>query len=173
MTPLSTLSAPVGYRPAVFRIMATAVLAAGAWALSVGASTAQARDVYWSVGVNSPGVSVGVSNAPPVYYQPPAVVYHRPPPVVYQTAPTVIYQPPVVVHRPYPSRHVQPVVVVQGPVLAYPGLDDRRYRHERRDRQDWHDRKDRYQRHDRDDRRERRSDNHRRSHDDRRGYAYR
>ena len=45
------------------------VLAAGAWALSGAATTAQARDdIHWSIGVNSPGVSVGVSNGPSVVY---------------------------------------------------------------------------------------------------------
>ena len=44
------------------RILATGLLAAGALGL---ASTAQARnDVYWSVGVGGPGVSIGVGNAP-------------------------------------------------------------------------------------------------------------
>jgi len=37
---------------------------------------AQARDVYWSVGVNQPGVSVGVSNLPyGAGYAPPRAVY--------------------------------------------------------------------------------------------------
>jgi len=163
MKSILPLPAVVSRRPAALKLMGTAVLAAGAWALSVGASPAQARDVYWSIGVNSPGVSMGVSNARPVYVQPPVVVYHRPPPVVYHTAPTVVVQqPPVVVYRPYqpyPSRHVQPAVVVQGPVVVYPGWDDRRYRRDRRDR---HGHDDRYSRYD-----------DRRGHDDRRGYGYR
>lgn len=164
MTSFMPFSSALGHRRLWFKVMATASLAAGAWALSVGASVAQARDVYWSVGVNSPGVSLGVSNAPPVYARPPVVVYQQPP-VVYQTAPTVIYtSPPAVVyrpHRPYPSRHVQPAVVVQGPVVVYPGWDDRRYRHDRRD---WRDHKDRGYRH------ERRS---RDAYEDRRGSGYR
>lgn len=68
-------------------------LAAGAWL--VGAASlgeARADSVYWSIGVQSPGVHVGVGNAPPVvvyqaprrYYQPPHVVV-LPPKVVYGT----------------------------------------------------------------------------------------
>ena len=45
--------------------------AALALAALAGAGTAQARgDVVWSVGVQSPGISVGVANAPPVYVVP-------------------------------------------------------------------------------------------------------
>lgn len=92
------------------RLLATSLLAAGALGT---AGVAQARDVYWSVGVGAPGVSVGVGNAPPVYYGPPPVyvqpapvyvrprpvyaprpVYYGPPPVVYQPAPVYYYGPP-------------------------------------------------------------------------------
>jgi hypothetical protein len=100
-------------------LMLTA-LVAGAGVLSSG--QAQARDdVYWSIGVQSPGVAVGVSNAPP-----PPVVVHPAYPVytphtaypaypVYQPRPVyqrpIVVQPaPVVVH-PYPYGHVRPVVV--------------------------------------------------------------
>ena len=73
-------------------LLSAGVLAAGA---------AQARDVYWSVGINAPvaGVGVGtvISNAPPVrYYAPPAVVY-QPAPVLYAPPP-----PPVRYYRPAP-----------------------------------------------------------------------
>ncbi|WP_305362889.1 hypothetical protein [Hydrogenophaga sp.] len=119
--------------------LALLALAAAGWAASTG--TAQARDnVYWSIGVNSPGVAVGVSNAP---------VYHQP---------YVIQHQPVIVHQPYPYGYVRPVVVAPAPVYYYPGRgygprwDDRRdWRHDRRhDRRDW--RHDRHDRHD-DDRR--------------------
>ena len=43
-------------------IQAMAAAAGVALALLTGAGAAQARDVNWSIGVNSPGVSVGVSN---------------------------------------------------------------------------------------------------------------
>lgn len=77
-------------------------------ALVAGAGSAQARsDVYWSVGVGVPGVAVGVGNAAPVYYAPPAPVYYAPPPVVYAPQPVyraprpVYYAPPVVVAPRY------------------------------------------------------------------------
>lgn len=79
-----------------------AALAAGAWALSVSASNAHAGDVYWSVGVQSPGVVLGVSNAPP-----PPVYVQRQRPVYVQPAPVVVYPG---------YRHVQPVVVAPAPV---------------------------------------------------------
>ena len=134
------------------RGLTLATLAVGAWGLS--ATSAQARDgdsVYWSIGVHQPGVSVGVSNAPP----PRPVIIHQP-------APVVIHQPypyvrPVVIHQPYP--YVRPVVVVHPRPVYHSGWgygprwDDRRDR--RHDR--WEDRKER--RHDRwDDRRDRRHD---------------
>jgi hypothetical protein len=80
------------------------------------ASMAQARDVNWSIGINSPGVSVGVSNNQPVVVYPQPVygapVYGRPvyvqPQPVYQVRPVPGYVQPVVVH-PYPP------VVVYGP----------------------------------------------------------
>jgi hypothetical protein len=80
--------------------------------LCLAAAGAQARDVYWSVGINAPlhpGVSVGtvISNAPvyrptpifysePVYY--PEPVYVRPAPVVY--VPQPVYLPQRVVYAP-------------------------------------------------------------------------
>lgn len=123
---------------ALARGWALSALAAGAWALSAGLTPAHANGVYWSVGIHQPGVSVGVSNAPPV------VVVH-PYPVV-QHRPVVIHPPypsvrPVVVHQqPYP--YVRPVVVVPQPVYVYspgygPRWDDRRdRRHKRHDRHD-------------------------------------
>lgn len=69
-------------------------------ALTLGAgSAAQAHEnIYWSVGIASPGVSVGVANAPPMpvypsmYVQPyPVVVAPRP---VYYAAPAPVYYGP-------------------------------------------------------------------------------
>ena len=77
------------------------------------AGAAQAKDVYWSVGVHAaPGVTVGVGNHRPVIVQP-APVY-APPPVIY-TPPPVVYAPPPVV---YPSGYMAaaPVIVHRGPV---------------------------------------------------------
>ncbi len=92
------------------RGLAVLALAAGAWALS---GTAQARDnIHWSIGINSPGVSVGVSNAPAVVYGYPSYGY----PVYYEPRPVVVYPRPVVVHP-------RPVVVHSYgyPVYRHPG----------------------------------------------------
>jgi hypothetical protein len=106
------------------RSFAWVSLAAGVWALSAG--TAQARggsDVYWSIGVNQPGVSVGVSNAPPVVYQqrPQVVVVERP--VIYER-PVVVQLRPVVVYQTRPYVATQPVVVYRE--RGYRRVDDRR-----------------------------------------------
>lgn len=82
------------------------------------AGVAQARDVNWSIGIESPGVSVGVSNHRPVVVYPQPVygapvygapVYGRPvyvhPQPVYQVRPVPGYVRPVVVH-PYPPTVV-------------------------------------------------------------------
>jgi hypothetical protein len=96
------------------RILATGLLAAGALGV---AGAAQARDVYWSLGVGAPGVAVGVGNAPVVYPQPvyvaPQPVYVRPrpvyaPPPVYYGSPRVVYRPAPVYYdygRPGHHRH--------------------------------------------------------------------
>lgn len=78
--------------------------AAAVAALAVLASApARASDVYWSVGVQAaPGVTIGATNAPPVYYQP-APVYVRPAPVYVQPQPVYYVRPaPVVVYQPAP-----------------------------------------------------------------------
>lgn len=95
----------------------TVILASASAALAVAAmgfaGAAQARDdVYWSVGVGSPGVSVNVGNAQPVYSQP-APVYYQPAPVYVQPAP-VYYQPRPVYVRPAPVYFApQPVYYEQ------------------------------------------------------------
>ena len=121
---------------AMARALALSALAAGAWALSAGLTQAHANGVYWSVGIQQPGVSVGVSNAPPVVVRPypgypgyPGVQHH----------PVVVVPQPVVVQRPYP--YVRPVVVVPQPVYVQsPGYsqrwDERRDRHHHQ----WHKR---------------------------------
>jgi hypothetical protein len=67
-------------------------------ALTLGASgVAQAQeDIFWSVGMSSPGVRIGVSNAPAVVVQHPvyvqqAHVYVAPRPVVYMAPQPVYY----------------------------------------------------------------------------------
>ncbi|MGE0100497.1 MAG: hypothetical protein AB7S86_19325 [Hydrogenophaga sp.] len=103
------------------RGLTIATLAAGAWALSGIGTQAQARgnDVYWSIGVNSPGVAVGVSNAPPVYYAP-RPVYHAPRPIYY-APPPVYYAPPPVYYAPRP--------VYRSYWGHGPRFDDRRHGH--------------------------------------------
>lgn len=92
---------------------------AAALALSLaalaGTGAAHARgDVYWSVGVNSPGVALGVASAPPVYVAP-APVYVAPAPVYVAPARPSYYGPPPAYHAPRPVYRVeQPVVVVPG-----------------------------------------------------------
>ena len=75
------------------------------------AATAQAGDVYWTVGVSSPGVQVGVSSGgrygayPPAYVQP-YPVYTQP--YSAYTQPYTVYEAPNVVY----VRHA-PVYVTQ------------------------------------------------------------
>lgn len=81
--------------------------AAGAVAASALFSAASANahgGVNWSVGVNVPGVALGIA-APPVYYNPPPV-YYNPPPVYYRPAP-VYYAPPPVYYGP-PRGYYRP-----------------------------------------------------------------
>ncbi len=114
-------------------------MAGAAAALAVAAlgfaGAAQARDdVYWSVGVGSPGVSVNVGNAFPVYT--PAPVYVQPAPVYYQPAPVyvrpapVYYQPAPVFVQPRPYYGPPQVVYVQ------PGNRHGWYKKHGRDRDD-------------------------------------
>ena len=81
-------------RSRLYRLAAAAVV--GASALVAGGA-AQARDVFWSVGVGSPGVQVNASNAPQLLYPRPVVVVPQP---VYYTQPAVVYQPPQLVYGP-------------------------------------------------------------------------
>jgi hypothetical protein len=102
-------------------LTATLALAAG-----LTAASAQARDVYWSVGINAPiqpGVSVGtvISNAPG--YLPAPVVYAEP---VYVPAPVYV-RPAPVVYLPQPVY--VPQRVVYGPVWVPPGYAQARWRH--------------------------------------------
>ena len=89
-----------------FKVMAAAVLLVGAAGV---ATRAHADNLYWSVGVGSPGVSVGITNGwpGPVYVQPapvyvqPAPVYLRPSPVFVQpVAVAPVYYQTVPVYQP-------------------------------------------------------------------------
>lgn len=84
---------------------ATAVLAVAALSF---AGSAQARDdVFWSVGMGAPGVSLNVGNAGPVYiqaqpvYVQPEPIYYQPRPVFVRPAPVYVQPQPVYYDRPY------------------------------------------------------------------------
>ncbi len=105
-------------------VMARGLIALGmvgaVWAASALGSQAHARgDVYWSIGVNGPGVSIGASNAPAVVYQPPTY-YYPPQPVVVRPPPTYYYPPQQVVVRPPPVYYHPPAVVYAPPVVVAP-----------------------------------------------------
>ena len=85
-------------------VKSVAACTAALW-LGAGAAQAHGDSIYWSIGVGSPGVHVGVASAPPVLVRPPLV--YAPPPVVYMPPPRpVMYAPPPVVYGPPPRwRH--------------------------------------------------------------------
>lgn len=86
------------------RIFLSIASGAGLLALAL-ATPAQAQDVYWSIGLSSPGIQVGVSSAPQVLVTPRPVVYVRPAPMVYAQPVPVVYARP------------GPVVVLPAPVI--------------------------------------------------------
>lgn len=147
---MNTLSPSLQRTSAWARGLAAVSLVAGAWALSTAANEAQARDVYWSVGVNGPGVTIGASNAPVVVHQPPAY-YYDPRPVVVQPAPVYYHRPPpaVVYGPPVVYAPPRPVVISgYGHWRDRPGRwdDDRRghghrhgHGHGHRNHRDWDD----------------------------------
>ena len=71
-----------------------------------GVAQAHGADVYWSIGMFSPGVSLGASNAPLVM-QPPVVYAPVPMPPVFVAPRPVLYGPPAPVYYGYPDygRH--------------------------------------------------------------------
>ena len=76
------------------------------------AGNAQARgNVFWSVGVGSPGVEVQVGNTYPVYVQPaPTYIVQQPGyvqslPRYYRNAPQVVYVQPAYYYGRYKSHH--------------------------------------------------------------------
>lgn len=119
-----------------------------------GNGAARAEDVYWSVGLSQPGISLGFSNAPQVaypqvVYSQPQVVYAQPrrvylppqpvyvqPRAVYQEPwPVIVQREPVYFERRHEHRHA-PVFVNQGPPV--PAWFGWRQAHQDR-RADWHD----------------------------------
>lgn len=120
-------------RSAARSVWAIAAAAALGLAALGAAGVAQAGDVFWSVGVSSPGIAVGVANAPPVYYQP-APVYYQPAPVYVQPAPVYV-QPRPVYLRPAPVYYAPAPVYQAG--WAPPG---RAYGwHKKHHHHDWDD----------------------------------
>lgn len=90
-------------RTTFFKWAAAGVVAAGALFATASASAA----VGWSVGVNVPGVAIGVATPQPYYapapvYYPPPAAYYAPPPVYYRPAPRVYYRPAPVYYAPPP-----------------------------------------------------------------------
>lgn len=106
----------------VFSVVAIAALGASAL---VSSSAVLARDVAWSVGIASPGVQIGVSNAPQVIYRQPVyspqTVYYSQPQVVY-LQPQVTYVQPQVVYAPQayyvPQPYYAPQPYYVGPAFA-------------------------------------------------------
>lgn len=89
-------------RTASFPLSRLALIAAAGFFSAGFAGLAQANDVYWSVGVASPGVSIGVSNSRPVLVVP-APVYVQPAPI-YRRAVPIFVQPQVVYVQPHPGH---------------------------------------------------------------------
>jgi hypothetical protein len=103
---------------------AAGVLSVAALGFSTGAHARS--DVSFSVGVSTPGVVIGVSNAYPVYTSPaygqPVYGYH-PQPVYVQPQP--VYVQPRPVYRPRPIYVQQPVYVA--PPVYYRGGHSHRH----------------------------------------------
>ena len=100
---------------------AAAVLSIAAMGFSSGA---HARgDVSFSVGVSTPGVVIGVSNAYPVYTSP-TYGYHQP---AYGYYPQPVYVQPQPVYRPHPVYVQAPVYLAPPPVYYRGGYN---YRHD-------------------------------------------
>lgn len=142
----------------------SAMLAGAAATLALAAmgfaNSAQARDnVYWSVGVGTPGAVVNVGNVGSVYPYP-QPVYVQPAPVYVQPAPVYV-QPRVVYPQPQPIYYGQPYghhkhhkhhkrhdggyyMQAPGPGYApvyYPrdSRNDGHYQNRHDDRNDWRD----------------------------------
>jgi hypothetical protein len=100
-----------------------------AWMALAGISTAQARDVNWSIGISSPGVVVGVDNGRGVRVLPPPVYYAPPPPrPVYYSAPA---QPVYYYAQPARPVYYAPAPVYVTPAPAYVVRDRDGGRHHR------------------------------------------
>lgn len=74
-------------------------LCATALGLALSAAGAHAGDVYWSLGMQAPGVVLGAGNVAPVYVAP-APLYIPPPPVAVYQAPVAVYPAPRTIVAP-------------------------------------------------------------------------
>ena len=95
--------------PALATLTCVAMLTLGA---SGAAQAHDVDDIFWSIGMASPGIRIGVSNAPTVVVQPP----------IYVPQPVYVEQYPVYVERP----------VIYAPPVVYYGYPGRAYGHGRK-----------------------------------------
>lgn len=104
-------------------IRSTAIFAAATASLLALALVAptQAQDLYWSVGLSSPGIQVGVSSGRQVLVQPVYQPHFRvAPPLVVLPRPVFHVRPaPLAYAQPTPGFYARPgpVVLVPAPVL--------------------------------------------------------
>lgn len=87
------------------RSLAAAAVAVAALVAAGAAQAGRSADVFWSVGVSSPGVQLGVSNAQPMLIQQPAYIESYP----------VYVQPRPVYFAPSPVVYVRPAPIFYGP----------------------------------------------------------
>lgn len=137
---------------------AASLVAVAALTLAGMGATAVAHaggNVYWSIGLSSPGVQVGVgSGVPYVVHQPvyvqPYPVYIEPRPVYVQPRPVYIEPRPVIYVRPAPVHFAPPEYIQSNWQRPGPGWRQG-HRHHRHDdyRSDRHDgRRSGHDRHD-------------------------
>ena len=116
---IQSIARSVSSTRTLLMVGAAAVLSVAALGFSTGAHARS--DINFSVGVATPGVVIGVSNAYPVYTSPaygqPVYGYQQQP--VYVQPPPVYYQPRPV-YRPRPV-YVQAPVYVAPPPVYYRG----------------------------------------------------
>jgi len=108
----------------------TPFIAAAALVAGLACGSAQARDVYWSVGINAPLQGVGQIGTVVGNYPGQAVVYQPTYQPVYQPVYEPVYQPQ---YRPAPVVYYRAPVQVVYPAYGYrhhPHWDRRDYRRE-------------------------------------------
>jgi hypothetical protein len=105
-TYLPTISLPSrGFLSRSFaKAMAATVLLIGVAAYS---ASARADNVYWSIGLGSPGVTIGMTNARPL------PIYVQPQPQPYYVQPATVYVHPGAIYSQQVPIYVQPRLVYQ------------------------------------------------------------